>query len=348
MRVVRARSAGTRGRRRRRPPRRPARARRGRRGARRPPRSRAPPGSRAVSSSQTRSRDLERRAAARRRRGGDELEPALVERRAARRSARGGRGSRARGRGAARRAPSPPSRGAPSRYCASACRRTLARRLGRHDLGARGDLREQVVADERDAARRRRRRACRWRCAPAARRPGARGPPARTTSPSARTSVVAKPRCSGRCAPRTARSPRSRLGGTPCAARRRRPNARLERGALVVARAPGAVAAVAAIAGPGALRDRAGEPGVIEVVVREQDELDRRRASTPTRVRALPRAPRATRRSPGPVSTSVSGSPSSSQTLTRAEVGHARSRSGARRSGRDEAGVDSGHRRCLA
>ena len=151
-------------------------------------------------------------------------------------------------------------------------------------------------------------------------------------------------RCCGRCARRTARSPRSSSSGTPCVAQERdvRSGARARRARGSCAPQRRGPAGRGDRARPSA-RDRAGEPGVIEVVVREQDELDVLER-VPVRRRAAASSAASDSAFAGPVSTSVSGSPASSQTLTVPRYGTGSSICATLARQRTEASVDSAHR----
>ena len=134
--------------------------------------------------------------------------------------------------------------------------------------------------------------------------------------------------------------------GTPCAARRRRPNARFERGPLVVARAPRSRARRRRDPGARGRGDRAGEPGVIEVVVGQQHELDRLEGVPERLERRLERLERLGVGGPGVDERERVAL--EQPDVDGAEVGH-RDLDPVHAAGqRTRCGIDSGHRQCLA
>ena len=253
--------------------------------------------SRATSSDQSRCAISNAVAAPSRDERGDPVEPLARGTRAARRSARGGRRSSGRGRGSS----------------VASCIASVLRRLPRYSSSARrrsspgssvgmisapgGDVREQVVADERAPSRRRRRRACRSCCARAGRRRAASGRRPRSCRRRARTRSVVKSALS-----RMMCSKNGSLAAITLAGRRARhqrlAEAVLGARALVVADAPlRPCPRCAATRAPERSLIACREARVVEVVVREQDELDVLERVA-VRLRALPRALRAPRRSP--------------------------------------------------
>ena len=245
-------------------------------------------------------RDLERRAAAGVDRGGDELEPLARGTRSARSIRR--RWSRISGPwpGSSRSSSIAAVLRRPSRYCSERPAAHRPRRLDRHHLGARGDLR-------RGGGRRRsrRRRSSSTKSVSVTLCPGrsttAQPPPAGADDVSvgedvgrSRSRALLRTMCSQNGSLASITSP-----GTPCAAR----SAASERGARARHARGSSTPHCGRAAGrrdpraPERAAIAAGEPGVVEVVVREQHELDLR-DRVAVRLECRLERCRATRRSP--------------------------------------------------